>query len=79
MLHIARNAGGIIERDGAEAHAWLKLPPDDVGSHIDELFTDQAAELDYHLKRQGRRIAGLVGAVKEVSAHIEDAGDRPAE
>lgn len=79
MLHIARNAGAIIERDGTEAHAWLKLPPDGVGSHIDELLTHRAAELDYHLKWHGRRIRGLVGRIREVSAHIDHSGDRPAE
>jgi GNAT superfamily N-acetyltransferase len=79
MLHIARNAGAIIERDGAETQAWLKLPPDDVSSHIDELLTDRAAELDYHLKRQRHRISGIVDAFREVSTHIQDSSGRHSE
>jgi GNAT superfamily N-acetyltransferase len=78
MLHIARNAGAVVERDGGESDAWLKLPPDDVGSHIDELLTEHAAELDYQVKRQGRRIVDLMGSITEASAHIHRSRKRDA-
>jgi GNAT superfamily N-acetyltransferase len=70
MLHIASSAGAVVERAGGESDAWLKLSPDDVGSHIDELLTEHAAKLDYQLKRHGRRIVDLVGSITEASAHI---------
>jgi ribosomal protein S18 acetylase RimI-like enzyme len=57
MLKLARGAGATIERDGSETEAWLKLPPDSFGSHLDQLVADQAAELDYRLKHQTHRPA----------------------
>jgi ribosomal protein S18 acetylase RimI-like enzyme len=57
MLKLARGAGATIERDGSEADARLKLPPDSFGSHLDQLLADQAAELDYRLKHQTHRPA----------------------
>jgi ribosomal protein S18 acetylase RimI-like enzyme len=55
MLKLARSAGATVERDGSESEAWLKLPPDSLASHLDELIIDGAAELDYRLKWQTRR------------------------
>ena len=54
MLKIARNAGAVVERNGSESEAWLALPPDTFGSHLDEAFGDRAAELDYQWKRRAR-------------------------
>ncbi|MEO6032274.1 MAG: GNAT family N-acetyltransferase [Burkholderiaceae bacterium] len=70
MLKIARNAGATVERDGSETQAWLKLPPDTLASHVDELVGQQAAEFDYHLKRRARQIGGLLDAVSEVKTAI---------
>ena len=50
MLKIARDAGAMVRREGAETEAWLQLPPDTLGSRIDELLATQAAEFDYRLK-----------------------------
>ena len=55
MLKMARMPGPIVEREGSESEAWLKLPPDSFVSHLDELLGDHAAELDYRLKRQAHR------------------------
>jgi len=55
MLKLARSAGATIERAGSESEAWLKLPPDSIASHIDQLLVDQAAELDYRIKAQTHR------------------------
>jgi ribosomal protein S18 acetylase RimI-like enzyme len=59
MLRIVRSAGATIERDGGESLARLRLPADNLGSHIEELVGDQAAEIDYRLKRAAVRFAGL--------------------
>lgn len=69
MLKIARNAGATVERDGSESQAWLKLPPDTLASHVDELIGQHAAELDYQLKR-ARKVGGLRDAASEVKASI---------
>lgn len=56
MLKLARSAGATIERDGSESEAWLKLPRDSFASHLDEVLGERAAELDYRLKQQARRL-----------------------
>ena len=55
MLKIARKAGAIIERDGSESEAYLKLRPADLDSRMTELFDEQLAQADYHLKVQARQ------------------------
>lgn len=59
MLRLARRAGATVERDGSESMAWLKLPLDTIGSHVDELIGEHAAELNYHLKLQRRHMHRL--------------------
>lgn len=56
MLHIVRNAGGRIERDGPESQAWVKLAPENLASRVEALVEDTAADLDYRLKRQAHRV-----------------------
>ena len=55
MLKIARNAGAVIQRDGSESEAHLRLPPANFDSRVIELFNEQVAITDYHLKAQARR------------------------
>lgn len=50
MLKIAAKAGAVIERDGPEAEAWLKLPPDTVGTHLDSSLQSLGAELLYRIR-----------------------------
>ena len=50
MLHIAAKAGATVERDGQDAEAWLKLPPDTVGTHLDSNLHSLAAEVIYRVK-----------------------------
>jgi GNAT superfamily N-acetyltransferase len=49
VLH-ARNRG--VERDGSESLARLRLPPDNLRSHLDAFIESSAAEVDYRLKAQ---------------------------
>ena len=54
--HVAfADSGATIERDGSESEAWLKLPPDSLASHLDQLIVDRAAEFDYRIKQQTHR------------------------
>ena len=70
MLKIARNAGATVERSGPESEAWLRLPPDTLASHVDELVEHQAAELDYRLKLHARQVSGLLDAISEVKSSV---------
>lgn len=56
MLRIALNAGAKVQRDGGESEAWLQLPPDTLATHVEELVVDKAAELNYGVKFEGRRL-----------------------
>lgn len=64
MLRIARNAGAQVEREGPEAAAWVKLPPDTFASHVGALLETQAAEMDYQLKRNARQFTALMEAMR---------------
>jgi RimJ/RimL family protein N-acetyltransferase len=70
MLKIARKAGAIVERDGAETEAWLKLPPETIVTRFGELVEGQAAEIDYRLKVHARRVNEILEAISEVKTHI---------
>lgn len=74
MLRIARNAGARVQRDGSESQAVLKLPPDDVISRMGQLLEDRAAELDYRLKVQARRMDELLHAVTQLKAQLAKTG-----
>ena len=71
MLKIALRAGATLERDGSESEAWLKLPPDSFASHLDQILVDRAAEFDYRLKQQSRRL--------DAAPDITAAADAPAD
>ncbi|MGC4059607.1 MAG: GNAT family N-acetyltransferase [Aquabacterium sp.] len=60
MLHIAAKAGALIERDGPDAEAWLKLPSDTVATHIDSNLHSLAAEVIYRVKYRVRHISDWV-------------------
>jgi GNAT superfamily N-acetyltransferase len=70
MLKIARNAGATVERSGSESEAWLRLPPDTLASHVDELVEHQAAELDYRIKVQARKVSTLLDVLAEVKTSV---------
>jgi GNAT superfamily N-acetyltransferase len=70
MLKIARNAGATVERSGSESEAWLRLPPDTLASHVDELVEHQAAELDYRLKVHARQVSTLLDVLSEVKTSV---------
>jgi RimJ/RimL family protein N-acetyltransferase len=77
MLRIARNAGATIVREGSESLAQLRLPPDNLLSHMDGLVESQAAELDYHFKVHAKRVDGLLEAIDEVKSRIACVGSVP--
>jgi len=61
MLHIVRAAGAVVEHEGPDAVARLKLPPENIGSHLEAMFQHQVAEFDYGLKVHARRLDQWLG------------------
>ena len=70
MLRIARNAGAQVERDGPESQAALRLPPEDLVSRVGAILEERAAELDYQLKVQARRVDELLDSISEVRQRL---------
>jgi ribosomal protein S18 acetylase RimI-like enzyme len=79
MLHIVRKAGAMIARDGGESQARLRLPADDLLSHVDAMVESQAAELDYRFKVHAQRVDGLLEAIEEVKSRFVHPGREPNE
>ncbi len=74
MLRIARNAGARIERTGSDSQATLKLPPLDFSSRLDALLGTHAAELDYGLKVNARRVDQVLDVIAEIRSGTSSAG-----
>ena len=79
MLKIARNAGATVEREGGEAEARLRLPPETLGSVIEEMVESQAAEIDYQLKSNAQRVDQLRHLFVEIKAGIRKVRDSTIE
>lgn len=76
MIKIARNAGAIVERDGSETEAYLRLPPATMDSRMSELVDEQIAQTDYRLKVQAKQFWDFLGAVQEIRRGVRDARGR---
>lgn len=86
MLRIALAAGARVERAGQETEAVLKLPLEDVASHIEAMLGGQVAEFDYGLKVNARRATRLLDFFGEAGHAVASArhgkptgDDRPTE
>jgi GNAT superfamily N-acetyltransferase len=70
MLRITRAAGARIERDGPESQAWLRLPPENLASHVEALVEGQAAEMDFGIKVQAHIVNEFVhGLARRSGVH----------
>ncbi len=78
MIKIARNAGALIERDGSETEAWLRLLPATMDSRVDEMVQEQLAQTDYRLKVQAKQFWDFLTAVQEIRRGVRDALDKTA-
>ncbi len=76
MLNIARKAGAVIERDGSESEAYLKLPPADLDSRMTEMVEEQMAQTDYRLKVQAKQFWDFLSLLQEVRRGVRDSRDR---
>lgn len=76
MLRIAQKAGACIERHGPDSEAWLKLPAENLASHVEAMMEDHAAEIDYGIKRQVQRMDELLGNLSRRPATDDDKATR---
>lgn len=65
MLHIVHRAGAAIMREGGETLARLRLPRDDLLSHLDALVESHAADLDFRIKRRAMHARSYQSAAKD--------------
>lgn len=79
MLKIARNAGALVERDGSETEAYLKLPPADLDSRVTEAVEDRFAEVDFQLKLQAKRFWEFLSQVQEIRHGVREGRHKSAE
>lgn len=76
MLRIARKAGAVIEREGPESEAHLRLPPADFDSRVTELINEQLALTNYQLKAQAKHFRDALALLQEIRQGVRDARDR---
>jgi GNAT superfamily N-acetyltransferase len=78
MLKIAHNAGAVVERDGSESEAYLRLPPATLDSRMTEIVEEQFAMADYRIKVQAKQFWDVLTALQLVRRTPEEGlGDRP--
>ncbi|MBV8503198.1 MAG: GNAT family N-acetyltransferase [Paucibacter sp.] len=77
MLRIARRAGALVERDGSESEAWLRLPADSMASHVDEALERHLAEVDFELKRHLRSLRRAREAFRRARARMSGGAGKP--
>jgi GNAT superfamily N-acetyltransferase len=76
MLNIARKSGAILQRDGAESDAYLRLRPADWDSHMTEMFEEHLAQTDYRLKAQAKQFWDILRMMQEVRLGVREAKKR---
>ena len=79
MIHIARQGGATIERDGAETEAYLQLPKRDLDSRVTEFVTDQYAKTNYSIKEDAKRFWNFLAKVHEIRNGVRDTRHQSAE
>jgi len=55
MMHLAQKAGMLVEYAYGDADAYLKLPPANSGTIVEEAANEQWADFDYALKQNFKR------------------------
>ena len=76
MLNIARKAGAVIERDGPESEAYLKLPPANLDSQVAEMVEEQIAQTDYRFKVQAKQFWDWLKVIQDLRRGVRDGRNR---
>ena len=72
MLAIARHHGATLVRDGAETEAYLRLPPPDLESELEDWVSDQYGRMNYTLKEQVKHWVDTVAQVQEIRQAVRE-------
>ena len=73
MLKIARKAGAVVERDGSESEAYLRLIPATLDSRMTEMVEEQFALADYRIKVQAKQFWGVLADLQRLRKGASDA------
>ena len=76
MLNIARKSGAILQRDGAESDAYLRLLPADLDSRMTEMFEEHLAQTNYRMKVQAKQFWDFLRMMQEVRLGVRQAKTR---
>ena len=76
MLNIARKSGAILQRDGAESDAYLRLLPADLDSRMTEMFEEHLAQTNYRMKVQAKQFWDFLRIMQEVRLGVRQAKTR---
>lgn len=79
MLKIARNAGAVVQRDGSESEAYLKLMPAGLDTRVTEMVEQHLAEVDYSLKKQAMHFWEFLADVQEIRRGVRNGRHQAAE
>ena len=79
MLNIARKAGALVERDGSESEAYLKLTEATIDSRVTEMVETQMAEVDFQLKLQAKRFWEFLADVQSIREGVRLGRHKSAE
>jgi GNAT superfamily N-acetyltransferase len=78
MLAIARNHGAKLERDGSETEAYLRLPPPDIESELEDWVTDQYGRINYSVKEQVKNFIDVVSDMQEIRQGVREGRHKSA-
>ena len=73
MLKIARNAGAVVQQDGAESEAYLRLAAPSLDSRLTEMVEEQFAQVDYRMKVQAKQFWAFLAILQEMRRGLVDA------
>jgi RimJ/RimL family protein N-acetyltransferase len=79
MIRIARKSGAIVERDGSETEAYLRLPKRDLDSRVTEIFVDQFAKTNYIVKEDAKKFWDFLTKVDEIRQGVRAGRHQSAE
>ena len=66
MLAIAKHHGAVLERDGGETQAHLRLPAPDLESELEDWMVDQYGRINYSVKEHVKQFVDTVAHVQEI-------------
>lgn len=78
MLAIARHHGATLERDGSETEAYLRLPPADLESELEDWVNDQYGRINYSVKEQVKSFVDAVSQVQEIRQAVREGRHKSA-